>query len=306
MPQYLAKPAGSIWFNPLGIYDLKKDLLLYDQLAILNLNELLSGLYEYAKYPVFHAVIAELEYLIKEGLLIELTDLMMPFAEKGSALLSIEDQELGDLTMKLLHQRSEAKSDKQRDYLFFRHSELNTRLFCNITNTNNEQVHVVPSLSGFGTFEVKDSAKSKAYAIINKLIPLPTNDTPWEKILDFKSDNESMLKLLALRNWINDLPENIKANELEEKIRYLLIQYTESLNRHNLQTQLSTFKTVVNAVPTAISEILRFRLDKALDAFFNIAEQQVNFNKYKDRSDLNGKELAYILHTEQVFKKKKK
>jgi hypothetical protein len=59
---------------------------------------------------------------------------------------------------------------------------------------------------------------------------------------------------------------------------------------------LSTFKTVINAIPTALSEVVRLRFNKAVDAFFAIAEQEVNFTKFKEREELPGHELAFISH----------
>lgn len=131
---------------------------------------------------------------------------------------------------------------------------------------------------------------------------MPSNETPWEKIIDFRNDEDSKLKLLALKNWINELHDGVKANELEDKINYLFSQYSESLRRHKINSRLSTFKTIVNAVPTALTEIIRLRFGKAIDAFFSIAEQEVNFTKFNERNSLKGNELAYISHTKSKFK----
>ncbi|RDI07019.1 hypothetical protein [Flavobacterium sp. AG291] len=304
--KYLIKTTNSIWNNPLGVYDLKRDLLLYDKVGMLNYNTLLQSLHEYKQYPYPLNALNELEFLIDRGFFVELKDLAIPLASKGTIEILEDDLEIADHTMKLVTQINEEKNIEKRNKLWYMHDELNTRLWCSIVNSNNEDVFTVPSLKDYSSFEIQSSTKQKAYNIIHRLIPLPDNETPWEKIFEFKEDSQSVLKLLALKNWINDLPDNIKKNELADKIHYLVSEYTESLKRHKIHTRLSTFKTIVNSVPTALTEIVRLKFDKAVEAFFSIAEQQVNFNDYKERSELKGNELAYISHVNIRFKKNSK
>ncbi|WP_156169831.1 hypothetical protein [Sphingobacterium sp. IITKGP-BTPF85] len=302
MSKYLIKPTGSIWLNPPAIYDLKRDLLLYDKVGMLNVDNLIEGLFQYKQYPVFRNTLNEIEFLVKNELFIELKQLAVPFSNSGTALINKDDLGLADMTMKLKSAMQDEKDTDKRDELYWKHDILNTRLWCNIINDNNESVFTVPSLIDTSTFEISGTTKQKVYSIIHKLIPLPSNETPWEKIIDFRNDEDSKLKLLALKNWINELHDGVKANELEDKINYLFSQYSESLRRHKINSRLSTFKTIVNAVPTALTEIIRLRFGKAIDAFFSIAEQEVNFTKFNERNSLKGNELAYISHTKSKFK----
>ncbi|GGA73920.1 hypothetical protein GCM10008015_13240 [Flavobacterium palustre] len=304
MSKYLIKPLGSVWLNPYAISDLKKDLLLYDKLGMLNLHTLLEGLHQYKKYDLFQNQLNEVEYLIEKGVFIELKQLMN-FAKKGSAMFPTDDMEMANYIMKLKAKISEITDEKERDKIYWQINELDTRLWSKIVNINNESVVTVPYLNDVSSFERTDTVKEKAYSIINKSIPLPSEGTSWEKIFDFKSDSESQLKLLALKNWINDLPENMSSNELEDKIQYLSYQYTESLKRHKISTRLITFKTIITALPKGLSELLRLRFDKAIEPFFEIAEQQVNFSQFKEREDLKGNELAYISLTNKKFNKTK-
>lgn len=305
MSKYLIKPIGSVWQNPTAIYDLKKDLLLYDKLGMLNLHTLLQSLHQYRKYPIFQNTLNEIEYLINQGLFIELTQLATKFAEKGSALFPTDDLGMADFIMKLKTQMAETKNESEKEKLYWKIDELDTRLWSNIINANNESVLTIPYLNDVSSFEITDTAKQKAYSIIHKLMPLPSDDTPWEKILEFKNDNDSQSKLFALKNWVNELPENMSTNEIEDKIKYLSNQYSESLKRHKISTRLVTFKTVINALPKGISELIRLRFDKAIEPFFDIAEQQVNFTKFKEREELKGNELAYISLTKREFNKTK-
>jgi hypothetical protein len=303
MSKYLIKPIGSIWQNPKAISDLKKDLLLYDKLGMLNLHTLLEGLHQNKQYAIIQNTLNEIEYLINQDLFVELTQLAMKFVQKGEGFIESDDLGMADYIMKLKSRMSETKDEKERDKIYWRIDELDTRLWSKIVNVNNESVLTVPYLNDVSSFEMTDTVKEKAYSIIHKSIPLPSDNTSWEQIFEFKNDSESQSKLFALKNWVNDLPENMKANELEDKIQYLSHQYSESLKRHKISTRLVTFKTIVNALPKSLSELVRLRFDKAIEPFFDIAEQQVNFTKFKEKEQLKGNELAYISLTQRKFNK---
>jgi hypothetical protein len=305
MSKYLIKPVASIYLDPIGgLHQLKRDLLLYDRLGMLNLHSLLGGLKEYNKYPFYRDALNEVEYLIQNNKFVDLKTLVKP----GDVLMDENDLELSNITMELkkeMDETSNKKDEKKHFELFWKHDELNTRLWCNIANATNEAIHAVPALRDTSTFELPKTTKEKAYTIVYNLIPTPVDNTPWEKIFDFNEDTESKRKLLGLRNWINELPSDIKQTELEDKINYLLQEYEASLKRHKISYRLSTFKTIVNAIPTALSEIVRLRFNKAVDAFFVIAEQEVNFTKYKEREELPGHELAFISHVNNFIGQKK-
>lgn len=268
---------------------------------MLNLETLVQGLDQYKKYPFYRDALNNLLFLIDNKKFIELKSLIKP----GDVMMDETDMKLASLTMDLKTQASQISPDNEekRNELFWKLDELDTRLWCNVANNTNEEVYVVPSLKDTNSFELKETTKQKAYSIIHGLLPLPNENTPWEKILDFNNDNESKRKLSALKNWINDLPDDIRKDELNDKIYHLLNEYKESLRRHKISSSVSTFKTVVNSVPTVISEVLRLRFDKALDGFFQIAEQQVNFQKHDEKEKLKGNELAFIPLVEKKFKK---
>jgi len=303
MSKYLIKPIASIYLNPIaGIKDLKRDLLLYDNLGMLNLDSLLDGLNQYKRYPFYQDALNEVEFLIKNDKFVDLKSLIIP----GNVLMDEEDTKLANFTMKLKTQMNEIKNinKEKQDTIFWKLDELDTRLWCNIANATNESIFVVPSLKDSSSFLLPQTTKEKAYSIIHNSIPLPTDDTPWEKIFDFNNDAESRQKLLSLKNWINELPASIKHEELEDKIKYLVNEYSDSLRRHKIASQLLSFKTVVKVLPSAVTNIVRFKFDKAIDAFFAIVEQQVNFQKHKERTELPGHELAYISFVNKSFNRK--
>ena len=305
MSKYLIKPISNIYLTPDKVYDLKRDLLLFDKTGMLNVETLLNGLYQYKKLKPFRNALNELEYLLKKEMFIELKEL---FKDKPDVSMDDDDRKLADFTMELKKREADAiasKDEETRAKLYWQHDELNTRLWCRLANSCNKAIFTVPSFSNFSTFDMSETTKETAYKIVHKLLPLPSDDTPWEKIFEFKNDSESQLKLYALRDWMNGLPDDIRTDELEDKIKYLLNQYNQSLRQHRIATKISTVRTLVTTIPKALSELIRLKFDGAIGAFFTVAEQQVNFEKFKRLSELPGNEIAYIAHVNEKINKKK-
>src|SRR6266446_4730828 len=73
--------------------------------------------------------------------------------------------------------------------------------------------------------------KSDIVHIIINVLPIPDDSVPWEQIFDYRSDPDSASKFLALRNWMNDVAKGtFTPAEIEEKLEYLIDQYTRHLN----------------------------------------------------------------------------
>jgi hypothetical protein len=166
MSKYLIKPIASIYLDPIGgIHQLKRDLILYDRLGMLNIDSLLGGLHQYKQYPFYRDALNEVEYLIQNNKFVDIKMLVKP----GNVLLDENDLHLSNLTMELKKQMDETSklNEKKHFELFWKHDELNTRLWCNIANATNESILAVPSLRDTSTFEIPKTTKEKAYTIIH-------------------------------------------------------------------------------------------------------------------------------------------
>ena len=127
MSNYLIKPIVSIYLNPIeGLKELKRDLLLYDSLGMLNIDSLLGGLFQYKQYPFYQDALNEVEYLIQNNKFIDLKTLVKP----GSVIMDESDINLSNLTMNLKKEMDEMHKNDEKKYfeLFWKHDELNTRL----------------------------------------------------------------------------------------------------------------------------------------------------------------------------------
>jgi hypothetical protein len=76
--------------------------------------------------------------------------------------------------------------------------------------------------------------------VLDKL-PMPSELTPWEAILDFKADKEAQGYLQGLRVWMGDLArQKLTAAEAREKLDWLLFQHKKHLEMHKLSYRWGT------------------------------------------------------------------
>jgi hypothetical protein len=70
--------------------------------------------------------------------------------------------------------------------------------------------------------------------VLDKL-PMPSEQTPWEAILDFKADTEAQRCLQGLKVWIADIARQKHTdNEARDKLEWLLDQHKKHLEVHKL------------------------------------------------------------------------
>lgn len=312
MSKYLIKSETCILQNIFNFYDIKRDLLLYDKVGVFSPERVLQQIqdykYLYSKFQQeqLENAFNEINYLIEKEYFIDHKQIIG--VKETKVEISEKDKELAEVTMglrvKLDKMDKTLISDRIKAHMEW--DELNTRLWCSIANNVDETKHCIAGLNNYYSYDLPSENKSKAYDIVHKMLHLPSDDTPWEKIFDFKNDNEAKLKMYALRDWINDLPNEIKYHELTDKINHLQYEYSESLRRHKIETRLTKVKTLVTAIPKALSELIRLKFDKSVEALFDVSEQFVNFQKFEERNNLKGNELAYITHVNNKFEQNKK
>jgi hypothetical protein len=76
------------------------------------------------------------------------------------------------------------------------------------------------------TYSKEIEAKSEVVTVVINNLPMPNESTPWEQIMEYRSDPDSQSKFLALRNWITDVSkQNLNPVEVEQKLEYLTDQY---------------------------------------------------------------------------------
>lgn len=130
-------------------------------------------------------------------------------------------------------------------------------------------------------------------------IPEPRFDTPWDQIIDFRSDDSIRLKYLALINWVNEMANSsFNLNEIRDKYDYLYLDYKRSVEKHKIKFTLGTLEVLVAAGIGFITSDLPNSLN-LVSNFLKVGSSTLNL--LKEEGNLPGKEIAYVYHTKQRF-----
>ena len=85
-------------------------------------------------------------------------------------------------------------------------------------------------------------------------VPEPTETTPWEAVLDFRSDPEARARYLGLKRWMNKLArDTLPIGEIEEEIDYLMNEYERHMKVHKMKFRHGMLRSMIT-MPFEIAE----------------------------------------------------
>ena len=281
------KPTIIIDYNYLG--ELKQHYLLFDTIGIPMLSNQFNINIERG---VPKTINAELEYLLDQKIVQGISEKASYQFKDGFDIDKYRP--LFDFFLQIL------KKDLHPLIL----TELYARFSCFEIFASKEYFDVSAyPISIFPDIEVKSIAKkTDIIQIILGKIPVPDGSTPWEDIIEFKNDKQSILKMQALKVWMTDISKgNYTINEVKEKTDYLLNTYSECLRLHKIKTNTGILKMLIVGGATLIENIAKFRLEKIAELPFLVKERKADLLLTEIQAP--GSELAYIYSSSKKFAK---
>lgn len=160
---------------------------------------------------------------------------------------------------------------------------------------------VFPLLENLYLSDINQTSKHEVYQLILEKLPLPSPETSWEQIIEFKSDPDSNRKFLNLRIWISKMSRSgIALNEIEEELEHLLADYEHHFNIHKMKFEHGTLQTIVMGIAGIAENLATFRFSKAAEIPFKLFQQNVDL--LEGEAKLPGQEIAYLFKANQTFK----
>lgn len=143
--------------------------------------------------------------------------------------------------------------------------------------------------------------------LINQ-IPVPDEMTPWEQIVEFRSDPDSQNKFLRLKNWVNELAKmQLNLNEVEDKLRSLISDYQAQMKIHKIKTRFDTLKTIVLAEAALITGgwltglgALPGIAGMVAAPLYSIKQRRISL--LEEEQKVPEKVIAYIVKAQETFK----
>lgn len=178
--------------------------------------------------------------------------------------------------------------------------ELKSRIFTVIHNEKENDLYIPiirekyrPSII-FKNFEPSDTI-----SIVMKKFPVLDNEIPFELFLEFKQNPDTKLKLSRLKNWISEIGStNISAKEIEQKLEFLMMEYTNHLDFHKLKYSNGVIETIITTSLSIIENVLQLKLSDASKVIFDLSKKQIDL--LESERNAVGKEVAYIHKLEKL------
>lgn len=288
----------SYYFYGSEVAGLKRDILMFDKIVIVDeslkraraLSELFNKSLNYDN-PIQNFNDQSIEALEKGGYLE-----VMP-------LRSFEKQYGDTPTCKKywegLEKIGEEKLLKLSDtpYLF---SVLN-RMIANVISKETENFSV-PILDNniFNQMWKIDSIKSNTLNFLLSEIPEPDDSISFEQLFDFKRDPDTQKKFYRLMTWANEVSTGqLTKNEIEDKYKELLFEYSESYRIHKMKYKLS----IMEIISTVGTQLASLKFDEINKTILSIKRSELSLMEAE--ASFPGKQLAYIHKTNGHFPHRK-
>ena len=130
-------------------------------------------------------------------------------------------------------------------------------------------------------------------------IPFPAQDTPLEKLLDFRSDQNIRMDFLELHRWASDTAAVATSpQEVLERAEYLIHQYKKHLQIFGMEQDAGTIETLVTTLADAVENLLKVNLGDMTRLLFSFRKRRVAL--LKEEMKAPGHELAYIVKARAI------
>lgn len=276
---------------------LKQEALLVDRIAI---PSLLDGLYS-NKIPDRHQDnIRELRWLFEQGLIFEVPNIYVAsLTEVGEVKTQLDRQE--QLRQDLVQRRTQLKS-----IVDYRQVLPNLTEYAVLT-ARLAAVYLRRKLNidayAWDTVSPDQSSSVPMDTVLNitlKNLPMPDEHTPWEQIMEYRSDPDSTGKFLALRNWMRDTSKlNLSPREIEDKLEYLISEHERHMRIHRMKMQRSALETLVVTPAELLENLVKIKWSEAAKKMFSLKENHISLMEAELSSP--GREIAYILKARDTF-----
>jgi hypothetical protein len=136
--------------------------------------------------------------------------------------------------------------------------------------------------------------------IVVHAFPEPDEDTPWERIVEFRSDPDAAGQVLALKRWMSKIAQqNISAAEVSEEIEWLIGEYQAHMRLHRMKVTMGALETIVTAAGETFENVVKLKFGALAKSVFSVQHRRIQLLEAERQAP--GRELAYIVRARELF-----
>lgn len=149
-------------------------------------------------------------------------------------------------------------------------------------------------------FSSRGEGTSSCLRIIVNQLPVPTESVPLEEVMQFRAEEETIIKRTALLKWQNEIErQNLKPHEIADLLAYLMNEYMNYMKIQKFKFRMGFAQHIVSIVPALLEALLRLRPSKTIDDMFSLGSMAISLREAELKAP--GKEVAYIPHARDKF-----
>ncbi len=315
---------------------LRRALLLFDRLFVVNLQEQLLGLRRSPR------LCSDIESLASTGVIRDVRDPTKEWREYeesrslSSPALGPRQRELLDLMEQMRRDRmalqwnlapeDSADHARKRGTLEAVERELIARLHAaELSSRSDADAVVLRPTAASGDYNVLaldsetlrsledpqtevailrelggQSREETVVSVTLEAFPFPHPSVPTYDVVAFRDDADSKRKLLALRVWITQTAKGeLSRKEASQLLEHLLLDYENYMKLQHLKYARGVVKMLALAAPSIVTELVTFRISKLLDTIAKVGSRRLLL--LEAEATAPGRELAYVTKARTRF-----
>ena len=159
---------------------------------------------------------------------------------------------------------------------------------------------ILPLVGDASNASTAETRRSQVLRVVLEEFPLPSSETPWEAIFDWRSDEEVVVRYRRIRAWINDLCRgSLSPREIRDEIATLVDDYQTYTNRRHRTMTRSRWEVVATTAGELMEDLMKVRLSALVPRLFALFKDEVPL--LESELDAPGREIAYIVQARHRF-----
>ncbi|WP_207481775.1 hypothetical protein [Arenibaculum pallidiluteum] len=142
--------------------------------------------------------------------------------------------------------------------------------------------------------------RQRILEILLTKVPVPSDLTPWEQIIDFRKDEEARARFWGLKRWMNKMVrDSLPLAEIEDEIDYLLHEYESHMKLHGMKCRTGVLRTLVSFPFEVAENVVKLKWKDIADIPFKVCDYEIALTEAEMKAP--GRELSYLVEAKKAF-----
>lgn len=131
-------------------------------------------------------------------------------------------------------------------------------------------------------------------------MPIPDESVPFEDIVSFRNDHDTISKLFSLRNWMNEIAKaKLTYHEIEDKCQVLINDYEKHMRLNKMKYRYGVIESLITVGPEFLENLVKIKWGKAAKNLFSFKHNRIRLLEAELKAP--GSEIAFIVKAKEEF-----